>query len=46
MINQETIDAVKAYQNDMGSSDSDIMFDAGDGRNPANKWTLKVNRFF
>ena len=46
MIDQETIDAVKAYQIHMGASESKVMFEAGIGSNPANKWTKMLTKFY
>ena len=38
-LDQKTVNAVKAYQDSIGASDSTEMFPAGSGTNPANKWT-------
>ena len=46
MLNQKTIDAVKAYQVSLGASDSQVMFPPGDGCNPANKWTQMLSKFY
>ena len=39
MIDDDTIIAIKAYQEEISAKDTDIMFKPGAGRNPANKWT-------
>ena len=46
MIDQTTITAIKDYQDEIGATDTDVMFPPGDGRNPANKWTKMLAKFF
>ena len=46
MIDDDTIIAIKAYQEEISAKDSDIMFEPGAGRNPANKWTQMLRKFF
>lgn len=44
MIDKETINAVKAYQDRMDPSE--IMFSPGNGKNPANKWNKMLTKFY
>ena len=46
MLDRETVDAVKAYQDSIGATDSKIMFPAGGGRIEANKWTKVLTKFY
>ena len=39
VVDAKTIAAIKAYQDERGADNSDIIFPPGDGRDPANKWT-------
>ena len=39
VVDKKTIAAIKAYQDERGADNSDIIFPPGDGRDPANKWT-------
>ena len=46
MIDETTIAAIKAYQDEIRAKNDDIMFPPGYGRNPANKWTKIISKFF
>ena len=46
VVDEETVAAIRAYQVEIGADDSDIIFPPGAGRNPANKWTQMVAKFF
>ena len=46
MLDQETVDAIKAYQHSIGAPDSKVMFPAGDGRIPANMWAKRLSYFY
>ena len=46
MISEDTVEAVRNYRDALKKSDSDIMFPPGEGKNPANKWVKRVNKFF
>ena len=46
MIDQETVDAIIAYQQERNANDDDVMFQAGDGVNPSDKWVKRLSKFF
>ena len=46
MIDQETVDAIIAYQHERNANDDDVMFKAGDGVNPSDKWIKRLSKFF
>ena len=46
VVNEQTVAAIKAYQVEIGADNSDYIFEPGKGRNPANKWTKKIAKFF
>ena len=45
-IDEETVNAIVAYQLEINAKDEDEMFEPGDGKDPVNKWVLKLNKFF
>ena len=38
IVDQETVDAILIYQKERKAGDDDVMFQAGDGVNPSDKW--------
>ena len=46
VVDAKTIAAIKTYQDERGADNSDIIFPPGDGRDPANKWTQMLAKFF
>ena len=46
VIDEATVEAVKEYQDSVGKSDSEIMFEPGSVNNPANKWVKRVKQYF
>ena len=46
VIDSKTFAAIKAYQENIGATPKDVMFEPGDGRNPADKWSKCIRKFF
>lgn len=45
-IDEETVNAILAYQVEINAKDEDEMFEPGEGKDPANKWVKKLKKFF
>ena len=45
-VSLQTYDAVVVYQKKLNAPDHQVMFKAGKGSNPANKWVKKLKRFY
>ena len=46
MIDQNAVDAIKSYKEEIGADDSVIMFPPGNRQNPTNMWSNMLGRFF
>ena len=46
VLDQELVNVFKAYQQERNAIDDDVMFQAGDGADPSNKWTKIISKFF